>query len=175
MKLWLLDADVIIDLLSMNVFDNLVKNHEIFCATTVIDEVKGYWVNGEFKRIYFQNDYIDKNRVKEVSATFEDIDGLNRYLPKIKFDSIDKGEKESLAILKKDESLIFCTCDKAAIRILPFLDVLDRGISFEKLLKATGLSRNEYAWKHKEEFFQKYLLEGKTEKIESFSSEDSEK
>ena len=40
MKLWLLDADVIIDLLSLNVFDKLAKSHEIFVASTVIDEVR---------------------------------------------------------------------------------------------------------------------------------------
>lgn len=40
MKLWLLDADMLIDFLSHDLLDKLVKVHEIHAASSVIDEVK---------------------------------------------------------------------------------------------------------------------------------------
>ena len=42
MRLWLLDADVIIGLLSLGLFDTLVARHDISVAQSVIDEVKSY-------------------------------------------------------------------------------------------------------------------------------------
>jgi hypothetical protein len=38
--LWLLDADIIIDFLSLDVLDALAAHHEVFASSTVIDEIK---------------------------------------------------------------------------------------------------------------------------------------
>lgn len=172
MKLWLLDADATIDLLSINVFDSLIKNHKVHCATTVIDEVLYYYSNGEKRSIDFRVEYIENDRVKEISATSDDIYTLNQLLPQIKFKSLDKGELESLALLHKNKDHIFCSCDAAAIRVLPLLDAEERGISVEKLLQKTGLSKKGLVWKNTEKYFQKYLKEGKIEKIEYFTEKN---
>jgi hypothetical protein len=38
--LWLLDADIIIDFLSLDVLDALAAHHEVFASSMVIDEIK---------------------------------------------------------------------------------------------------------------------------------------
>ncbi len=42
MKLWLLDADVVIKFLEIDVFDKLAGLHELHASSSVIDEVKYY-------------------------------------------------------------------------------------------------------------------------------------
>jgi hypothetical protein len=108
--LWLLDADVIIDLLSLNILDNLVNIHKVFAASTVINE----------------------------------------------------------------ESLTFCSCDAAVIRILPVLDISHRGISVETLLKSSGLQSSNLKDRHTEQYFKNNLDIGKKNKIYFFNSKKSE-
>lgn len=74
MKLWLLDADVIIDLLSLGIFDSLVERHDIYVATIVIDEVKSYKKDGVKQDIDFRAEYINTERIKEQSAYAAEID-----------------------------------------------------------------------------------------------------
>jgi len=62
LKLWLLDADVIIDLLSTGIFDSLLKNHQIYVATTVIDEVKHYYLDNNKLSIDLRKKYIENNQ-----------------------------------------------------------------------------------------------------------------
>ena len=54
MKLWLLDADVIIKLLEIDVFDRLVTMHELHVASTVVDEVKFFRRGGQKFQINFR-------------------------------------------------------------------------------------------------------------------------
>jgi hypothetical protein len=142
LKLWLLDADVIIDLLSLDVFDRLANSHEIFAASTVIDEVRFFKRSDGKHSVDLQQQYVSNGRVKELSASPDEIKEVLTKLPAINHENIDPGELESLAILSREEDLIFCSCDAAAIRALPFLDLSDRGISVESLLKSSGLQRS---------------------------------
>lgn len=169
MKLWLLDADVIIDLLSLEVFDSLIARNEVHVATTVIGEVKSFKKGKEYQDIDFRNTYIENGRVTEHSASVEEInDAVISKLPPIWQQTIHLGELESLAILVKDEDYIFCSCDSATIRTLPFLDSSERGISIEKLISATGLKTIPLEAKHTEEYFQNNLNIGKERWIQNF-------
>jgi hypothetical protein len=58
LKLWLLDADVIIDLLSLDVFDKLIGHHEIFAASTVIDEVRFFKRRSEKQAVDLRKKYV---------------------------------------------------------------------------------------------------------------------
>jgi hypothetical protein len=164
LKLWLLDADVIIDLLTFNLFENLVKKHEVYVASSVINEVK-YFNEGK-EKINFRVEYIESGKVFEKEASVNDIDvARNKMPPRLK-DAIHYGELESLTIMQQEKSLIICTCDHIAIRALPFLDLSERGISLEKLLKQTGLSNAKLEDRHTEKYFQNNLNEGKKDWIQ---------
>ena len=139
MKLWLLDADIIIDFLSHDVLDKLVKLHEIHAASSVIDEVKFFKRGREKYPVSFRENYIQTGLIKECSATANEASHLLSKLPRESPFTLHPGEIESLAILTRETNLIFCTCDAATIRTLPFLDLKERGISAETLLKKSGL------------------------------------
>jgi hypothetical protein len=140
LKLWLLDADVIIKLLEIDVFDRLVAGHELHVASTVVDEVKYYRRGGQKFQVNFRLQYIDTGRVSETTATPEEMQDVLRRLPPLRQQGVHAGEIESLAVLIRQEDLTICTFDAAAIRSLPFLDVADRAISAERLLRTSGLT-----------------------------------
>ena len=89
---------------------------------------------------------------------------MNRFSENLRF-SIHAGEIESLAVLIRQTELIFCTCDAAAIRILPLLDLTERGISAETLLRQTGLYKPGLKEKHSEEYFKSNIAIGREQKI----------
>jgi hypothetical protein len=153
LKIWLLDADIIIDFLSLGIFDNLVKNHEIYVASSVINEVKFYKRSGARISIDFMTSYIRNGAVKEVSATTDDLKEINNLLPENLRPTIHSGEFESISILMKRPDLIFCSCDAATIRLLPLLDLSERGVSAEKLLRESGLRATQLQDRHTEEYF----------------------
>ncbi len=73
MKLWLLDADVIIDLLGIDVFDKLVEHHEIYVSSTVAEEVKFFKKDEKKHEIDFKGHYIDSEQITELSASPDEI------------------------------------------------------------------------------------------------------
>ena len=111
MKLWLLDADVIIDLLSFERFDTLVTRQKIYAASTVIEEVKSYKKEGQKERINFRQQYIQTNRVYELTAPVEDVNNVLSSMTSLWKQTLHAGELESLALLKRNEELIICSCD----------------------------------------------------------------
>jgi len=171
LKLWLLDADVIIDLLSLDLFDALVARHEVYVATTVIGEVKSYKKGEDYQIINFRAEYIDTNKVKEKSATIEEIDTeVFSKLPPIWRQTLHVGELESLAILKTEEDFTICSCDAATIRALPFVDASERGISVESLIRTSGLKTVTLDAKHTDGYFKTNLEQGKTRWIQNFGT-----
>jgi hypothetical protein len=140
LKLWLLDADVIIKLLEIDVFDKLVAMHALHVASTVVDEVKYYRRSDQKIQINFRQQYIESGRIIESTASPEKMKNILCRLPPLRQQSIHAGEIESLAVLVGQEDLTLCTFDAAAIRTLPFLDITDRAVSAERLLKSSGLT-----------------------------------
>lgn len=173
MKLWLLDADVIIDFLSLGLFDKLVKNHDVFAASTVIGEVNFFKKSGARQYIDLRQQYVENDLIKERSASAEEIKKVLNKLPEIYRDTIHFGELESLAILVREDNLTFCCCDAAAIRTLPFLGLSDRGISVERLLKISGFTRSDLHDRHTDKYFKDNLTIGKQDKTYYFSRKRS--
>lgn len=173
MKLWLLDADVVIDLLSLNLFDKLIKNHKVFAGSTVIGEVKSFKRSNERQSIDLRQKYVENGLIKELSASAEEIKKVLSKLPKNNRDTIHTGELESLAILAREHNLIFCSCDATAIRTLPILGLSDRGISVEKLLKISGFTRSDLQDRHTDKYFENNLAIGKQDKTYYFSRNGS--
>jgi hypothetical protein len=165
LKLWLLDADILIDFLSHDLLDKLVKIHEIHAASSVIDEVRYFKRDGKKHPISFRDNYIQTELIKESSATVEDASTLLSKLPSVSPFTLHPGEIESLAILIRETDLVFCTCDAATIRTLPFLDLTERGISAEKLLKESGLFKKGLQERHTEEYYKSNIAIGREQKI----------
>ncbi len=168
MKLWLLDADIIIDFLSIDVFEKLVAQHEVYVASSVVEEIDYYKKGKEKIAIDFRAKFVDSSLVKELSATPSETEKMLSNLPPLLRETLHIGEIESLTVLLKNTDLTFCSCDAAAIRMLPLLNLSENGVSAEKLLEMSGLSKSDLQAKHTNEYFKTNLEIGKREKIYHF-------
>ncbi len=66
--------------------------------------------------------------------------------------------------------MTFCSCDAAAIRTLPILDLSNKGISVENLLRSSGLQRTDLKDRHTEQYFKNNLAIGQEIKIYLFKT-----
>lgn len=168
LKLWLLDADVIIDLLALGIFGKLVKVAEIHTSSIVVSEVKFFNRSGQRIQVDFYKQYVELGYVTADSASAEEIGQMLSGLPVMRQEVLDAGELECLAILRREEEIVFCTCDAVAIRALPFLGLSERGASLEAVLKTSGFSSSQLKDRHTEAYFRDNLSIGQRERVLAF-------
>ncbi len=159
-KLLLLDADVVIDLHSLGLFDKISKSYSIFVTREVSREAKYYKKRN--KKIPIQ--------IGKKVTVIEDV--RVEYLSKVQSEAkearlaIDAGESTSIAfILQGEKDIYLCLCDKAAIRLMSFMELEKRAISLEKALKDAGHHSKLYP-RHLESIFKVCVREGKTLRIQ---------
>jgi hypothetical protein len=80
---------------------------------------------------------------------------------------IDPGESTSIAYLSQtDEEITFCTCDKAAIKLMSYMDLEQKAISLEKALRRDGYHGKKLYPRHLEKTFKTAVTDGKTLRIQ---------
>jgi hypothetical protein len=165
--LLLLDADVIIDLHRLGLWKQITKSHKVSIPSIILR-----------KEVYF---YEDENGIrhninldKEIGITFnelscsaEELLSFKERFDRVFQEDLHEGEEEALVLLQKQEDLLLCTCDHAAIKALALLELPTQGISFENLLKKTGINK-KLEFKHTQKRFKKYLDEGSIMKIQGW-------
>jgi len=60
----------------------------------------------------------------------------------------------------------FCTCDQAAIKLIAYIELEQKSISLEKVLRTAGYHEKRLYPRHLEKTFKTYLNEGKTLRIQ---------
>ena len=161
-KLLLLDADVVIDLHTIGLFDRIIRNYAVHVTKTVLKEAVYFKRSGERIKI----------DIRDRVTVMEDI-SLD-YLRTVQGEAkearlaIDPGELESIAcLIREDETgLILCTCDQAAIRLLSFMNLEQRSLSLEKALRTSGYHKKNLYPRHLEETFKTCIQEGKVLRIQ---------
>lgn len=169
-RLWLLDADVVIDLLSMGIFDLLTARFTVHVSSIVAGEVKFFRKSGQKVPVDFRSVYVDSGKVAVLDADDAEVRGVLEAIPAIRASLLHSGELESLAILCREEDLTFCTCDGAAIQALPFLDLAERAVSVEKLLRSCGLTPGKLEEKHRDRHLKDNLATGSRERLQGFKA-----
>jgi hypothetical protein len=143
-SLLLLDADVIIDLHSLGLFEKMSKSYSLF----VTQEVK------MGKKV---------TAIKDVKV--EHLVAVQKEAREARL-AIDSGESTSIAyILQGEKDIKLCSCDKAAIKLLAYMNLENHGNSLEKALKSAGHHAKLYP-RHLESSFQKCIKEGKVLRIQ---------
>jgi hypothetical protein len=142
LNLLLLDANVVIHLFKLGLWDRILDVCDIHLAQTVVEEVDFYKdEEGEHHNIDLKPDLIaDKVHSFSLPATalaaFRDQFGIE-YIEKL-----DPGEVESLVhLLSSSKDWLLCSADKIVFRVLGNLDRRDQGISLEEVLQKVGLPR----------------------------------
>lgn len=140
-RLLLLDADVVINLHSLNLWNGVVKNHEVYLASTVARIELTHYPDSQRQSIPLNLiPQIDNGTIREISASTQDLKILTDKLKPSKI-GLDPGELESIAVIAENklEGLKICVIDKSAIMTLSYLDLDGKAISAEEVLINGGM------------------------------------
>lgn len=160
-KLLLLDADVIFDLHTLGLFDKMGKTYSLYVTRTVLGEAKYFKKEGIKQKINIRNEVTVINDVALDSLKCVRTEAKEARL------GIDPGELESIAYLSSsEEEIIFCTCDKAAIKLISYMGFESRLISLEHAVKGAGHHKKNLFPRHFDKIFKEHIKEGKALRIQ---------
>jgi len=154
----------------MGNFDLLTTRFTVHVSSIVAGEVKFFRKSGQKTPVDFRAAYVDTGKVTVLDADDVEVRGVLEAIPAVRASLLHVGELESLAILQREPDLTFCTCDGAAIQALPFLDLGERAISVEKLLRSCGLSPGKLEEKHRDKHLKENLATGSRERLQGFKA-----
>lgn len=159
-KLLLLDADVIIDLHTLDLFGKIRKAYDICLTRTVFEEARYYKKDGEKIDVDIKHVPIIKN------VDLESLREVQREAKEAKL-VIDPGETTSIAyLIQTEEEITFCSCDQAAIKLISYMELEQKTISLEKALRSAGYHGKNLYPRHFEKTFKAAVKEGKILRIQ---------
>jgi hypothetical protein len=140
--LLLLDANVIIELCKMGLWDRALERCKILLARTVLDESSFYEDdNGDQVPLGLDEDE-KAGRLRIVEVPTADVLAFMAQFHQLFAGDIDDGEAESLAyVCSQEADHLICSADKIVFRVLGCLGKGEQGISLEESLKQCGLTR----------------------------------
>lgn len=149
LRLLLLDANVVLKLHELGIWETILDRCEVVLAETVVSESKFYTKGDHDVRITWDAQIAAK-QVRVVSVP---IDVLQRFRSRFKgpfLERLDAGEAESLAYLcEVDSSALIASADLIVWRVLGALGMRDQGLSLEEVLAKLGLGRKlDYQFTH---------------------------
>ena len=159
-KLLLLDADAVIDLHTLGLFGKISKAYDVCLIRTVFEEAKYYKKDGAKIKI----DIKDAAIIEDV-----DLESLKKVQRKAKEArlGIDSGESISIAyLIQTEQEITFCTCDRAAIKLISYLELEQKISSLENALRSAGYHEKKLYPRHLEKTFKAAVKEGKTLRVQ---------
>jgi hypothetical protein len=136
-RLVILDANVIIRAFGGNFWNALVSQFDVHVTSIVLRSEVYFYIDdkGQKVPIDLASD-ISAGRIKELSATPEEVGALVEKVNPNFLNRIDAGEQEALALLLtgRFDEFRYCTGDTRAIKALSSLNLGSFGISLEEVL-----------------------------------------
>lgn len=160
-KLLLLDADVIIDLHSLVLFEKISRAYDVYVTQEVYEEATYFKKGGSKNPINIADRVIV---IKDVA--FEGLEKVEKEAKEARL-VIDPGESTSIAYINQTEDkMTFCSCDKAAIKLISYMELEQKSISLEKALRNAGYHEKKLYPRHLEKTFKTAVKEGKALRIQ---------
>jgi len=160
-KLLLLDADVVIDLHALGLFEKISNTYHICLTRSVFEEARYYRKDGAKIAI----DIIKEVTIIE-NVDLENLKKVQREAREARL-GIDSGESTSIAyLIQTEEEITFCSCDHAAIKLISYMELDQKSISLEKTLRDMGYHKKNLYPRHYEKTFKAAVKEGKTLRIQ---------
>ena len=140
-QLLLLDANIIIKLHELGIWEEFAKRCSVTLTATVAYDESQFWEDNDGVRHYFDiEEDIKSNKISCERVSLSQIEDFRR-----KFDptyAIHAGEAEPLAFLfASDKNWIIASSDGIVFRVLGRTSRGHQGISLEEILQKIGLGR----------------------------------
>lgn len=160
-NLLLLDANVVIQLFELGIWDQLIENTEVHLAKTIVDKEAHFYEDDRGNRHDCAlKTYINSGKIKVFEIAVSEMDAFLGKFDAIYLDKLDPGETEMLTHLlsKQDKPFLICSADKIVYRVLGNINLSEKGISLEEVLTGVGLGRQlprEFTKEYRIEWSQK--------------------
>jgi hypothetical protein len=175
----LLDANVIIKLHELKIWDKFYSVNKIHVASSIVRDRRGINEPGEAHCAFLEKgeriDYdlrsdVAEGKIIEVYCDPSEIKRVQDKLDSLNGPNIQMGELESITYLVKEEKtdIKFCTADEAAIKALVLLGIKHKAISLEKALEQCGLGR-EFKDHFSKRCLKKWIKNAEIERIYNFN------
>lgn len=163
-SLLLLDANVVIELFRLGIWDKFISECDVHLARRVVEE-----------SMYWEDDFDEEHaidltpfeKIGRITVHDVELSELKTFTDPFGLDILEKldpGESESLSILcSSTEQFLISSSDKIAYRVLGALSRSDQGISLEEILQAVGLSKKlkqQFGKAFREEWSRRGFAEG---------------
>lgn len=162
-RLVLLDANIVIQLFTLKLWDAIVAHYDVVLAETVVDEADFYFDDDNAIKIDITTD-IDAGRVSIESLSASDVARFCRRFGPMFQEKLDPGEAESLALLDaSDQPVQICSADAIVYRVLGSLNRGEQGVSLEELLRHVGRTTHlprQYTKAAREQWTKQGAVEG---------------
>jgi hypothetical protein len=142
-KLLLLDANVVIELFRLGIWDDVVERCDVHLARTVAEDEAHFFEDDDGQRRDFDlQPYINASKITVFDVTVSEAAALRDRFGPVYFERLDPGETESLVhFFGIAGECWICSADKIVYRIIGGLDRGEQGVSLEEILQQTGLGR----------------------------------
>jgi hypothetical protein len=166
-RLLLLDANIVIRLFELELWERFIDHCEVIIARTVAEHEALYFIKeNQYKQINL-DDYENNKLIRIVDVPIATIKNFKNKFDPTWFDRIDPGEAESLAFLEESsEEHHICSGDAIVYRVLACLDREEQGISLEEVLDSIGLSKRKLGHQYTKAFRKKCSDDGSLAQIQ---------
>ena len=139
----LLDTTAVLELHRRDAWSALIQRRTIVVPSIVAYNESFYYERASQTIIIDLPLLIAGGKIQELEATPSEMRSVAAEFDRVFVEGLHPGELEALAILRKDldDSLRFCTADKVAIYAIVLLNLEERIVSLEAVLREVGLSR----------------------------------
>ena len=159
-NLLLLDANVVIYLFKLHIWNDFIKRCDVQLARSVIKEARFYEDDDGEQQHFDLNEYVKSSEVNAFEISLSELDGFLSRFDATYFDKLDPGETESLAhLLLSQQTCRICSADAIVFRVLGNLKQSHAGISLEETLSEIGLGRR-LPWQFTKAFREKWTTTG---------------
>ena len=145
LKCVLLDANIIIESYALGAWEKLVNQTEIYVSSVIVNDEALFFStkDGEIPEPIKLKKLITEGKIKETSATTQELRGFRDKFDSLFVGGLHDGEAECLALMmyERGTDTYFCSADATAIQALTMIGLSEFGISFESLLKQAGLTK----------------------------------
>jgi hypothetical protein len=155
-RLLLLDANVVIYLCELGLWEQFIVRCEVTLTKTVADEVCSYDLRPD----------IESGKIRCVEASLKSIEAFKQQFGPTYLDRMDPGEAESLAYLMESrEPWLLSSGDEIVYKTLGRLNRAEQGISLEEILHKNGLSRSSLDVQYTKQFRLNVTRKGQIDNI----------
>jgi len=168
LRLLLLDANIVIELFELGLWDKVLEHCEVALSRTVASREASFYVkDGEQFGIDLAP-YEKSAQIRVVEAELAMLRAFRQQFKPNYLERLDPGEAESLAFLcDSHEPWIICSSDSIVFRVLGLLRRDEQGISLEEILQRIGLGRR-LGRQYSAQFREHWTRLGRQDRIQGF-------